>query len=171
MKKILIFVAAVLGAVGIAGLGGLTAAAPAQATCADGFTSIPCTIAEQVAQAPATVAGVGCAQPKPVGGKQYNSTCGLPSITNLVNVGCPPDDKGNQTDPCGLPAVPGQLAAGLASLPGQALVGAQQVATAPVAIAGGLLTAPQQIANALGKAPKQFADAVTHGGTDPDPDN
>ena len=168
MKRILIFVAAVLGAVGIAGLGGLTAAAPAQATCAPGFTSIPCTIASEVAQAPQNIAnglavapgnlaGQGCAQSND---PNYSSTCGLPSIANLANVGCPPDGDGNRTDPCGLPAVPGQLATGIGTLPLQAIVGAKQV-----------VTAPQSIANALAKAPKQFADAITHGGTDPNPND
>ncbi|MBI3225583.1 MAG: hypothetical protein HYZ39_11075 [Mycolicibacterium cosmeticum] len=171
MKRILIFVAAVLGAVGIAGLGGLTAAAPAQASCAPGFTSIPCTIAEQVVQAPQDIAGglavapgnlagVGCAQPKPVGGKQYNSTCGLPSIANLANVGCPPDGDGNQTDPCGIPA-----------LPSQAMTGAQVIATAPVVTAVRLGQAPAELAGGLLRAPKQFADAITHGGTDPNPND
>jgi hypothetical protein len=170
VKRILIFVAAVLGALGIAGLGGLTAAAPAQAQCAPGFTSIPCTIADQVVQAPQQIAdglavapgnlaGQGCAQPnKPAGSKKgYTSTCGLPSIVNLANVGCPPDGNGNRTDPCGLPAAPGQLVGGIASLPAQALVGANQIATAPSTIAG-----------SLAKAPGQFVRAILNGGTDPD---
>lgn len=168
MKRILIFVAAVLGALGIAGLGGLTSAAPAQAQCAPGFTSIPCTIADQVVQAPQDIAGglavapgnlagQGCAQSNtPAGGKKYTSTCGLPSIVNLANVGCPPDGDGNRTDPCGLPAVPGQLVGSIASLPAQALVGANQVVTAPQAIAGG-----------LAKAPGQFVRAIMNGGKDP----
>ena len=169
MKRILIFVAAVLGAAGIAGLGGFATAAPAQASCAPGLTSIPCTIADNVVQAPqqiadglavapGTLAGQGCAQP--TSGGKYTSTCGLPSIANLANVGCPPDGDGKRTDPCGLPAVPGQLLGAIVTLPSQAVVGAQQV-----------VTAPQTIANSLAKAPKQFVDAITHGGTDPNPND
>jgi hypothetical protein len=149
-------------------LGGFTVAAPAQAACAPGFTSIPCTIVDNVAQAPGTLAGQGCAQSND---PNYSSTCGLPSIANLANVGCPPDDDGNRTDPCGLPAVPGQFFTGIATLPVQAAIGANQIATAPVAIAGGLAAAPGQLAGGLAAAPKQFVDAITHGGTDPDPNS
>lgn len=167
MKRILIFVAAVLGAVGIAGLGGLTAAAPAQATCAPGFTSIPCTIAEQVVQAPQQIAGglavapgnlagQGCAQSND---NTYKSSCGLPgAVENLVaGTGCPPDGNGNRTDPCGLPA-----------LPSQAMTGAQVIASAPVVTAVRLGQAPGELAGGLAKAPGQFVRAILNGGKDPE---
>jgi hypothetical protein len=164
VKSIFVIAAMIAAAI----LGGFTVAAPAQASCAPGFTSIPCTIVDNVVQAPQQIAdglavapgnlaGQGCAQPTD---KKYTSTCGLPSIVNLADVGCPPDDKGNRTDPCGLPAVPGQFVSGIAGLPLQAALGANQIATAP-----------QTIADSLAKAPKQFVDAITHGGTDPDPNN
>ncbi|MEN4477972.1 hypothetical protein [Mycolicibacterium cosmeticum] len=166
MKSIFV-IAALIGA---AIFGGFTVAAPAQASCAPGFTSIPCTIVDNVVQAPQQIAdglavapgnlaGQGCAQP--TDGSGYKSSCGLPGAAlNLAGEGCPPGEDGSTTTTCGLPAVPGQLFTGIATLPVQAAIGANQIATAP-----------QTIAGSLAKAPKQFFDAITHGGTDPDPDN
>lgn len=168
------FAAVVIAAAGVfAGLfTGL--AAPASAACAPGLTSIPCTIADNVSnapsatiislsQAPGTLAGQGCAQPDDPNPSGNASNCGLPSITNLAGVGCPPGDDGNggapSGEPCGLPAAPGQFADALAGLPGQFAIGANQIATAPQTIAGNLLAAPGVLANSL-----------THGGTyTPDP--
>ena len=151
MKRILIFVAAVLGAAGIAGLGGFATAAPAQASCAPGFTSIPCTIADNVVQAPQQIADGLAVAP----GQLFASK------------GCPANDDGS-VSPCGLPAVPGQLVTSIGTLPLQAIVGAQQVVTAPQNIANGLANAPRQIAGGLAAAPGQFVRAITHGGTDPE---
>lgn len=167
MKRILIFVAAVLGAAGIAGLGGFATAAPAQASCAPGFTSIPCTIADNVVQAPQQIAdglavapgnlaGQGCAQPdKPA---KQDSSCGIPgAVQNLVlGTGCPPDN-GARVDQCGLPA-----------LPSQALTGAQVIATAPLVTAVRLGQAPSELAGGLAAAPGQFVRAILNGGTDPE---
>ncbi|MCV7252434.1 hypothetical protein H7J86_09700 [Mycobacterium hackensackense] len=167
MKRILIFVAAVLGAAGIAGLGGFATAAPAQASCAPGFTSIPCTIADNVAKAPAQLAGVGCDQP--TDGSGYKSSCGLAGAPGqLLSQGCPPDGDGNTVTSCGLPAVPGQLLGSIATLPAQAVVGSGQIVTAPQNIANGLANAPRQIAGGLAAAPGQFVRAILNGGTDPE---
>lgn len=170
MKRILIFVAAVLGAAGIAGLGGFATAAPAQASCAPGFTSIPCTIADNVVQAPQQIAdglavapgnlaGVGCAQPsKPTGVKQ-DSSCGIPgAVQNLVlGTGCPPNSDGTRVDKCGIPQLPADFA-----------TGAQVIATAPLVTAVRLGQAPSELAGGLAAAPGQFIRAITHGGTDPE---
>jgi hypothetical protein len=163
------FAAVVIAAAGL--FAGLFAgvAAPASAVCAPGFTSIPCTIAENVAAAPATTVGSlaaapgtllgqGCAQPTNGNPSGTASNCGLPSITNLAGVGCPPDGDGNSTEPCGLPAAPGQFAGAVVGLPGQFALGANQIATAP-----------QTIAGALAAAPGQFASAIANGGTAPAP--
>lgn len=136
----------VAGLIGFASAGGFALAAPASASCAEGFTSIPCTIAENVAAAPATTVGSLAAAPGQFVG-------GVASTAQIAGVGCPEDDKGN-VQPCGLPAVPGQFAAGIAGLPGQFAAGANQIATAPQTIAGNLLSAPGVLANSL-----------THGGT------
>ncbi len=167
MKSIFV-IAALIGA---AILGGFTVAAPAQASCAPGFTSIPCTIVDNVVQAPQQIAdglavapgnlaGQGCAQPDAPA--PQDSTCGLVGAPQqlLAGTGCPPDDNGGRVEQCGLPAVPGQLFTGIATLPVQAAVGANQIATAP-----------QTIAGSLAKAPKQFFDAITNGGTDPNPND
>ena len=139
-------------------------AAPASASCAPGFTSIPCTIADNLGQAPATtiasltaapgqLAGKDCATYADTGG---SSSCGLPSIVNLAGQGCPPDGDGN--DPgagsCGLVAAPGQFAGAIVGLPGQAAQGVNQI-----------VTAPQTIAGALAAAPGQFVSALQNGGT------
>jgi hypothetical protein len=169
VKSIFVIAAMIAAAL----LGGFTVAAPAQAACAPGFTSIPCTIVDNVAQAPGQIvnglavapgnlAGQGCAQPTKPSGAPQDSTCGLVGAPQqlLAGTGCPPAEDGSRVDQCGLPAVPGQLFTSIATLPIQAAVGANQIATAP-----------QTIAGSLAKAPKQFVDAITHGGTDPDPNN
>ena len=162
------FVAAL--AIAAAGLfAGLFAgvAAPASAACAPGFTSIPCTITENVAAAPGQfvgairdtpgqITGQNCAQPTAPNPSGNLSTCGLLSITNLNGTGCPPDSKGKSTEPCGLTAAPGQFGNALAGLPGQFAQGGVQIATAPVTIAG-----------ALAAAPGQFVSAIQNGGTAP----
>jgi hypothetical protein len=140
-------------------------AAPASAQCAPGFTSIPCTIAENVGQAPivtagsllqapGTLLGQNCAQPTSPNPSGNASNCGLPSITNLAGVGCPPgsaDSAGVSAsgEPCGLPAAPGQFSDAIAGLPGQFAIGANQIATAPQTIAGALAAAPGQFVNAI----------------------
>lgn len=150
MKSIL---PAVAGAVvGAASLGGLAfaAAAPAQASCAPSFTSIPCTIVTNVAQAPAqTAAGLVVAP------QQLADGLAVAPGQLLASQGCP--QVGNETPPCGLPAVPGQLLVGVGTLPLQAAAGVQQV-----------VTAPQTIANSLANAPGQFVRAILNGGTDPE---
>ena len=162
------FAALVIAAAGL--FAGLVAgvAAPASADCAQGFTSIPCTIADNVSQAPGQFAGAirdapgqitgqSCAQPTGGNASGNLSTCGLASITNLNGTGCPPDDKGKSTEPCGLTAAPGQFGDALAGLPGQFLQGAVQIGTAPAQVAGGLAAAPGQ-----------FIRAIQNGGTDPE---
>ena len=161
------FAALVIAAAGLfAGLF-VGVAAPASAACAPGFTSIPCTIADNVstapaatvislAEAPGTLLGQGCAQPDDPNPSGNASNCGLPSITNLAGVGCPPDE-GASTEPCGLPAAPGQFADAVVGLPGEFAKGANQIATAP-----------QTIAGALANAPGQFIRAIQNGGTDPE---
>ncbi|MCX2710457.1 hypothetical protein [Mycolicibacterium sp. J2] len=163
MKSIFV-IAALIGA---AILGGFTVAAPAQASCAPGFTSIPCTIVDNVVQAPQQIAdglavapgnlaGQGCAQPnKPA---KQDSTCGLVGAPQqlLAGTGCPPAEDGSRVDQCGLPAVPGQ-----------ALAGAVQIVTAPQTIAGNLAAAPGQLAGGLAAAPGQFVRAIMNGGKDP----
>lgn len=144
-------------------------AAPASASCAPGFTSIPCTIVTNVAQAPATtvgslaqapgqLTGQTCAQPDGGNPSGNASTCGLLSITNLNGTGCPPNSDGSSSEPCGLTAAPGQFGSAIVGLPGQFAIGAAQIATAPAQIAGGLAAAPGQ-----------FFRAITNGGTDPGP--
>jgi hypothetical protein len=141
-----------------------TVAAPASADCAPSFTSIPCTIVTNVAQAPATtigslsqapgtLLGQGCAQPTGGNPSGNASNCGLPSITNLAGVGCPPDSSGNSTEPCGLPAAPGQFGSAIQNAPGQ--------------LAVGLLSAPGTLAASLAAAPGQFISAIQNGGTAP----
>ncbi|GLP82013.1 hypothetical protein [Mycobacterium antarcticum] len=148
-------------------------AAPASASCAPGFTSIPCTIADNIGQAPATTIGAltaapgtllgqGCDQPTNGNPSGNDSNCGLPSITNLAGVGCPPGGANSagvspSGEPCGLPAAPGQFADAIAGLPGQAAVGVNQI-----------VTAPQTIAGALAAAPGQFVSAIQNGGTAPE---
>jgi hypothetical protein len=172
MKKLMVIVGMFLAAAFSAGV---VTASPASADCAPSFTSIPCTIATNVAQAPGQVAtglavaplnlaGVGCSsaykdsEGNATGG---SSACGLPSIQNLAGVGCPANDDGS--DPgvgsCGLPAVPGQLSTSIANLPGEFAKGGVQIATAPAQIAAGLLAAPGQ-----------FASAIQNGGTAKAPD-
>jgi hypothetical protein len=154
-----------------AGVAAPASAAPAPG-CAPSFTSIPCTIAVNVGQAPivtagsllqapGTLLGQNCAQPTSPNPSGNASNCGLPSITNLAGVGCPPGSADNagvspSGEPCGLPAAPGQFSDAIAGLPGQFAIGANQIATAPVAIAGGLLAAPGQ-----------FLTAIQNGGTTP----
>ncbi|MDX1887978.1 hypothetical protein [Mycolicibacterium sp. 050158] len=142
-------------------------AAPASASCAPGFTSIPCTIVTNVAQAPATTVGslqaapgqfLGqtCDQPTNGNPSANASSCGLLSITNLNGTGCPPNSDGSSSEPCGLTAAPGQLGSAIVAAPGQL---AGSLAAAPAQLAGGLLSAPGTLFNSL-----------THGGTyTPDP--
>ncbi|MDT5029112.1 MAG: hypothetical protein QOE61_5538 [Micromonosporaceae bacterium] len=129
---------------------GFMAAAPASAACSPSFTSIPCTIAENVAAAPGQIATGLVAAPG-----------------QFLGTSCPLDGDGNSTAPCGITAAPGQLVGGLSAAPGQFVgavvgapaqfaTGATQIATAPVAIAGGLLAAPGQ-----------FLSAIQNGGTAP----
>ena len=113
----------VAGLIGAASAGGFVLAAPASAACAPSFTSIPCTIVTNVAAAPAQTAASLAAAPGQL-------VTGLASTSQLVGVGCPEDDAGN-TVPCGLPAVPGQLANSITTLPQQFAQGANQIATAP----------------------------------------
>jgi hypothetical protein len=139
----------VAGFIGCASAGAFVAAAPASAACAPSFTSIPCTIVTNVAAAPAQTAASLAAAPGQL-------VTGLASTSQLVGVGCPDDDAGNPV-PCGLPAVPGQLANSITTLPQQFADGAKQIATAPATIAG-----------SLAAAPGQFARAILNGGTDPE---
>lgn len=143
-------------------------AAPASAACAPGFTSIPCTIADNVSQAPGQfvgairdtpgqITGQNCAQPDGGNPSGNLSTCGLLSITNLNGTGCPPGGDGKTSEPCGLTAAPGQFGEALAGLPGQFAQGAVQIGTAPAQVAGGLAAAPGQ-----------FIRAIQNGGTDPE---
>ncbi len=142
-------------------------AAPASAQCAPSFTSIPCQIADSVSQAPATTIGslaqapgdfIGgdCAQPTGGNPSGNPSSCGIRSITQLNGTGCPADGDGNSTEPCGLPAAPGQFIGAVTGLPGQFALGAAQIATAPAQVAGGLAAAPGQ-----------FISAIQNGGTAP----
>ena len=162
------FAAVVIAAAGI--FAGLFAgmAAPASASCAPGLTSIPCTIADNVSQAPGQfvgairdtpgqITGQNCAQPTNGNPSGNLSTCGLLSITNLNGTGCPPAGNGDSTEPCGLTAAPGQFGDALAGLPGQFALGAVQIGTAPAQVAGGLAAAPGQ-----------FIRAIQNGGTDPE---
>lgn len=140
----------VAGFVGAASAAGFAFAAPASASCAPSFTSIPCTIVTNVAQAPAqTAAGLAVAP------QQLADGLAVAPGQLLASKGCPANSDGS-VDPCGLPAVPGQLAVGIATLPLQAAAGVQQV-----------VTAPQTIAGSLAKAPGQFVRAIMNGGTDP----
>jgi hypothetical protein len=141
----------VAGMIGFASAGGLAVAAPASADCSPSFTSIPCTIATNVAAAPVTTAaGLAAAPGQLVGG--------LASTAQVAGIGCPTDSTG-ATIPCGLPAVPGQfLGSGLT-----------QIVTAPVAIGGALASAPFDIAGGLAAAPGQFLSAIQNGGTAPTP--
>ena len=149
MKSTLI----VAGMIGAASLGGFAfaSAAPAQAACAPSFTSIPCTIVTNVAAAPAQAAAGLIVAPQ-----QLANGLAVAPGQLVASVGCPANSDGS-VDPCGLPAVPGQLLGGVGTLPLQAAVGAKQIATAP-----------QTIAGALAAAPGQFVRAITHGGTDPE---
>ena len=143
MKSTLI----VAGLIGFASAGGFALAAPASASCAPGFTSIPCTIADNVSQAPAQVV-VGLASAP---GQLADSVSTLPSQfaegaqtpQQLVGQNCPADSPQNV---CGLTGAPGQFfgAGG----------GLEQI-----------VTAPQTIASALAAAPGQFASAIQNGGT------
>ena len=143
----------VAGLIGFASAGGFALAAPASAACAPGFTSIPCTIADNVSQAPAQTAGSLVAAP----GQFVGAVASLPgqavegalTPAQLAGVGCPEDEDGN-VPACGLPAVPGQFfgAGG----------GLEQI-----------VTAPQTIAGALAAAPGQFVSAINNGGTAPEP--
>ncbi|KQY08020.1 hypothetical protein ASD37_08650 [Mycobacterium sp. Root135] len=146
-------------------------AAPASAACAPGLTSIPCTIADNVAAAPAQLAGQSCAE-YTAGGKGTGtfSKCGLASVENLAGVGCPPNEDGSNPGDgsCGLVAVPGQFAAGVAGLPSQFATGAGIIATSPVIAGGALAAAPGTLANSLANAPGQFIRAIQNGGSDPE---
>jgi len=163
-------VAGFVALAGAFGSAGLVVAAPASAACAPGFTSIPCTIAENVAaapaqtvqglaQAPLNLAGQGCAGYKDADGKPAGtSSCGVPGVfANLAGQGCPPGDGDTNPGTCGLPALPGNFATGLGV-----------IATAPVVTGGALAAAPGTLANSLANAPGQFVRAITNGGTDPE---
>ncbi|MEU0496559.1 hypothetical protein [Mycobacterium sp. NPDC006124] len=156
------FAAVVIAAAGVfAGLfTGL--AAPASAACAPGFTSIPCTIADNVSKAPSQLAGQNCPDDSPSGTcglagapQQFSDAVGaLPgefakgaqTPANLVGVNCPPKSPQNT---CGLTGAPGQFFG-----PGGGL---EQI-----------VTAPQTIAGALANAPGQFTRAIQNGGSDPE---
>jgi hypothetical protein len=141
----------VAGMIGFASAGGFAFAAPASAECSPSFTSIPCTIATNVAAAPAMTAGNLALAPGTL-------ITGLASTSQLAGIGCPPDSNNNPV-PCGLPAAPGQfLGSGLT-----------QIVTAPVVIAGQLAKAPSDIATGLLAAPGQFLSAIQNGGTAPSP--
>jgi hypothetical protein len=58
----------VAGMIGFATAGGFALAAPASASCAPSFTSIPCTIATNVAAAPGQLAGGLAAAPGQLAG-------------------------------------------------------------------------------------------------------
>lgn len=164
-------VAGFVALAGAFGSAGLVVAAPASAACAPGFTSIPCTIAENVAaapaqtvqglaQAPVNFAGQGCAGYNDADGKPTgkSSSCGVPGVfSQLAGQGCPPGDGDQDPGTCGLPALPGNFATGLGV-----------IATAPVVTGGALAAAPGTLANSLANAPGQFVRAITHGGTDPE---
>jgi len=143
----------VAGLIGFASAGGFALAAPASAACSPSFTSIPCTIATNVAQAPAqTAAGLAAAPGQfagAVASLPEQAAEGARTPAQLAGVGCPVDDDGNPTE-CGLPAVPGQFFG-----PGGGL---EQI-----------VTAPQTIAGALAAAPGQFGSAILNGGTAPAP--
>lgn len=152
-------VAGFVALAGAFGSAGLIAAAPASASCATGFTSIPCTIADNVAKAPSQLAGQNCADDA--------ETCGL--------VAAPGQFAGAVVD------LPNQVATGLQTP--QQLVGQNCPANSPQNVcgltgapgqffgAGGgleqIVTAPQTIAGALAAAPGQFASAIQNGGTAP----
>ena len=142
----------VAGLIGFASAGGFALAAPASAACAQGFTSIPCTIAQNVSTAPAQTAASLAAAPSQFAGAVVDlpnqAAQGLQTPAQLAGVGCPVED--GETVPCGLPAVPGQFfgAGG----------GLEQI-----------VTAPQTIAGALAAAPGQFVSAINNGGTAPAP--
>lgn len=166
-------VAGFVALAGAFGSVGLVVAAPASAACSPSFTSIPCTIAENVAaapaqtvqglvQAPINFAGQGCAGYKGTDGKPTGSTssCGVPGVfSQLAGQGCPPGDGDTDPGTCGLPAIPGNFATGLGV-----------IATAPVVTGGALAAAPGTLANSLANAPGQFIRAIQNGGDDPETD-
>ncbi|MHA3023663.1 hypothetical protein ACXPWS_25775 [Mycobacterium sp. BMJ-28] len=131
------------GMIGAASVGGFAFAAPAQASCSPSFTSIPCTIVTNVAQAPVVTASNLVVAPQ-----QLADNLAVAPGQLFLSQGCP--SVGNVTPPCGLPAAPGQLAGGLLAAPGQ--------------LATNLITAPQTLADSLAKAPGQLFKAVLNGG-------
>ncbi|GAB7066335.1 hypothetical protein H7J06_03975 [Mycobacterium hodleri] len=141
----------VAGLIGFASAGGFALAAPASAACSPSFTSIPCTIATNVAQAPAQTAAGLAAAPGQFAGAVVSlpeqALEGAQTPANLVGVNCPPDSPQNT---CGLTGAPGQFFG-----PGGGL---EQI-----------VTAPQTIAGALAAAPGQFGSAILNGGTAPAP--
>ena len=156
------FAALVIAAAGLfAGLF-VGVAAPASASCAQGFTSIPCTIADNVALAPSQLNGQNCPEDSPsdtcgLAGAPQQFADGIASLpaqavegaltpVNLAGVNCPKDSPLNT---CGVAGVPGQFFG-----PGGGL---EQI-----------VTAPQTIAGALANAPGQFTRAIQNGGTDPE---
>jgi hypothetical protein len=157
-----------------AGVAAPASAAPAPG-CAPSFTSIPCTIAVNVGQAPVQLAGGLLQAPSQLAGQTCagytvsdgnggttpagSSSCGIPGVfANLAGVGCPPNGDGTN---------PGDGTCGIPGLPGNFATGANQIATAPQTIAGSLLAAPGQLAASLAAAPGQFATAIQNGGTTP----
>jgi hypothetical protein len=163
-------VAGFVALAGAFGSAGLVVAAPASAACSPSFTSIPCTIAENVAQAPGDTvqglvqapinfAGQGCAGYKDdKGDPAGTSSCGVPGVfSQLAGQGCPPGEGDQNPGTCGLPAIPGNFATGLAV-----------IATAPVVTGGALAAAPGTLAGSLANAPGSFIRAIQNGGTDPE---
>jgi hypothetical protein len=124
---------------------GLFARVAAPAACSPSFTSIPCTIVQNVGQAPIVTAGSLLQAPSQLAGQSCagyknadgtatgtSSSCGIPGVfANLAGVGCPPNSDGTN---------PGDGTCGIPGLPGNFATGANQIATAPQTIAGSLLS-------------------------------